>query len=55
MQEATENLAIKIFLDNNTITQEDYDILFSSKEAWYVLNVEGKQDWSLSDEQQIAF
>jgi len=49
------NETIKKLLNDGKITQEEYDILFFSKQDWFVFDEEGKQDWSSSNTKQIAF
>lgn len=55
MPEATENLAIKTLLEDNIITQDEYDILFCSKDDWFSVDNEGKQDWSISSDKLDEF
>lgn len=43
-----ENEPIKLFLSQNVITQQEYEILFSFKDTWYDINLNGNQYWQKS-------
>lgn len=55
MLSKTENVHLKLFLENNQITQNEFDILFCSKNDWFTIDKDGKQDWSKSLNNQLAF
>lgn len=49
------NQVIKKLLDDDKITQNEYDILFEDKSNWYRVEKDENQNWSISHEKQIQF
>lgn len=50
-----ENFDLTFLLGTPLLTQDEFDILFCSKEDWFIINDSGKQDWSISFEKQNFF